>query len=471
MIDPRDIQDLAVAISLAPNVVEKDYVLGWLLAGIGNDGALGSGWVFKGGTCLKKVHFETYRFSEDLDFTVRDPESLKEELLLERFASVSKWIYEQSGVVILQDQSRFDVYRNPRGNLSVEGRVYYRGPLRGPRNAPKIKLDLTSDEVLVLEPERRRVNHPYDDDPAEGIHVTCYAYAEIFAEKTRALQERGRPRDLYDVVNLFRREDTRGLLAEVRAVLVEKCKFKGIAPPTLASISVYKVELEKLWGQMLSHQLPMLPPFESFWRELPAFFDWLEGKTTPVERRAFPLATGDEVIRAPLGGLGWIGRSSRALESIRFAATNHLVVELEYVDESGVRARRLIEPYSLRRTRAGEVLLHAERADGSGHRSYRVDRIIDARASDQSFVPKDVIELAPGGFGEVRIATGALRSTSRRTVRSTGKPTGPRYVYECTRCQRRFVKRKRDSTLRPHQNKAGGKCLGRVGVYRETRLS
>ena len=26
--------------------------------------------VFKGGTCLKKCFFETYRFSEDLDFTV-----------------------------------------------------------------------------------------------------------------------------------------------------------------------------------------------------------------------------------------------------------------------------------------------------------------------------------------------------------------------------------------------------------------
>lgn len=32
-------------------------------------GELGESWVFKGGTCLKKCYFETYRFSEDLDFT------------------------------------------------------------------------------------------------------------------------------------------------------------------------------------------------------------------------------------------------------------------------------------------------------------------------------------------------------------------------------------------------------------------
>jgi len=41
---------------LTPNVVEKDYVLGWLLAGIAQHTLL-SGWVFKGGTCLKKVSY------------------------------------------------------------------------------------------------------------------------------------------------------------------------------------------------------------------------------------------------------------------------------------------------------------------------------------------------------------------------------------------------------------------------------
>ena len=46
--------DLAREFGLAPNVVEKDYALGWLLAGISQQKELGSNWVFKGGTCLKK---------------------------------------------------------------------------------------------------------------------------------------------------------------------------------------------------------------------------------------------------------------------------------------------------------------------------------------------------------------------------------------------------------------------------------
>ncbi len=67
MIQKQELLDLAKDFGLRPDVVEKDYVLGWLLAGIGEHPATRDTWVFKGGTCLKKCFFETYRFSEDLD--------------------------------------------------------------------------------------------------------------------------------------------------------------------------------------------------------------------------------------------------------------------------------------------------------------------------------------------------------------------------------------------------------------------
>ena len=62
MIDRREILEAASSFSLLPNVVEKDYVLGWILAGINAHEELAESWVFKGGTCLKKCYFETYRF-------------------------------------------------------------------------------------------------------------------------------------------------------------------------------------------------------------------------------------------------------------------------------------------------------------------------------------------------------------------------------------------------------------------------
>lgn len=72
MIPKREILDISSTVGLNPHVVEKDYALGWALAGIFNHRELTETWVFKGGTCLKKCYFETYRFSEDLDFTLRD---------------------------------------------------------------------------------------------------------------------------------------------------------------------------------------------------------------------------------------------------------------------------------------------------------------------------------------------------------------------------------------------------------------
>ena len=49
MIGRREIIDAATALSLLPQVVEKDYVLGWVLAGINQHPALAETWIFKVG--------------------------------------------------------------------------------------------------------------------------------------------------------------------------------------------------------------------------------------------------------------------------------------------------------------------------------------------------------------------------------------------------------------------------------------
>ena len=123
MIDRREILEAASAFSLLPNIVEKDYVLGWMLAGINAHDELRESWVFKGGTCLKKCYFETYRFSEDLDFTLRNEEHLDEEFLRTAFEEVSSWVTEQSGLNIPADQLEFDIYDNSRGHPNCQGKI------------------------------------------------------------------------------------------------------------------------------------------------------------------------------------------------------------------------------------------------------------------------------------------------------------------------------------------------------------
>jgi predicted nucleotidyltransferase component of viral defense system len=90
MIDRRGILEAASSFSLLPGVVEKGYVLGWMLAGIYAHEDLTESWIFKGGTCLKKCHFETFRFSGDLDYTLRNEEHLDEDLL-ELFDGENHW--------------------------------------------------------------------------------------------------------------------------------------------------------------------------------------------------------------------------------------------------------------------------------------------------------------------------------------------------------------------------------------------
>jgi predicted nucleotidyltransferase component of viral defense system len=88
----------------------------------------------------------------------------------------------------------------------------------------------------------------------------------------RALAERARPRDLYDVVNLFRHDEFHPAAAVIHDALSKKCSYKGISLPTLESLSPLREELEADWVVMLDHQLPALPPVEAFWSELPALF-------------------------------------------------------------------------------------------------------------------------------------------------------------------------------------------------------
>jgi predicted nucleotidyltransferase component of viral defense system len=210
MIDKREILEAASSFSLLPSTVEKDYILGWILAGINAHEELAESWVFKGGTCLKKCYFETYRFSEDLDFTLRNEEQLDEEFLRTVFEEVVAWVTDQSGLNVPGDQLEFDIYDNPRGRPNCQAKIAYRGPVSPTSGGwPKIKLDLTADERLVLPSIRREVFHPYSDRPEGGIWANCYAYEEAFGEKLRALGERTRPRDLYDVVNLYRHTDSR----------------------------------------------------------------------------------------------------------------------------------------------------------------------------------------------------------------------------------------------------------------------
>ncbi|MBW1802624.1 MAG: nucleotidyl transferase AbiEii/AbiGii toxin family protein [Deltaproteobacteria bacterium] len=63
------LQEARKRLGIPWEVLERDYVLSWILAGVSRVDGLRDTLIFKGGTALKKCFFGNYRFSEDLDFS------------------------------------------------------------------------------------------------------------------------------------------------------------------------------------------------------------------------------------------------------------------------------------------------------------------------------------------------------------------------------------------------------------------
>lgn len=465
MITRLDIEERVREWGLREDVVEKDYVIGWVLWGIGADEKLSTDWAFKGGTSLKKCYLETYRFSEDLDFTVLPGGPIRAEELSPILQRVLERVHQQSGIVFTDRPPLFKTHES--GNYT-QGRVYYRGPRNTPGVASLI-LDLSASEKVARPTVLQEISHAYPDKlPMPGT-VRCYSFDEVFAEKIRAMGERSRPRDLYDIINLFRRDDLRSQPDVIRQVLIEKCESKGVPVPTFAALesSEHRADLENEWGNMLAHQLQELPPFANFWEELPALFDWLEGRVVREELESAPQQGEETDDSWTPPATVWTWGEGVPVESLRFAAANHLCVDLGY----GNSVRR-IEPYAFRRTKAGKVLLCAVKVQTRESRTYRLDRIQSIKVTNQPFKPTFRVEITGSGHlsvPQLERTTHARPSSGHRRS-SFGAPfAGPKYVVECTICGKQFTRQRYDTHLNPHKDKSGYDCYGRTGYLVDTQ--
>lgn len=123
---------------------------------------------------FKELLFRYLQIFEDLDFTILAQDHMKEGILKKIFKEVSEWVYEESGIELPEKHISVDLYKNPHGALSVEGKLTYFGPLKQKTNFPRIKLDLTAHERVVLPPEKRSIFHNYSDKPANAPLALSY---------------------------------------------------------------------------------------------------------------------------------------------------------------------------------------------------------------------------------------------------------------------------------------------------------
>jgi predicted nucleotidyltransferase component of viral defense system len=183
----------------------------------------------KGGTCLKKCFFETYRFSENLDFSLLPDTPYTEADIRQLATEIAEWAADQSGIEIPADRIVVRPRHDKLGRATFQVKLSYRGPLRIP-TWPVLSFDITAHEPVLATTVLRPVNHAYPDALPDGTAVPCYSLDELFAEKSRALFERTRPRDLYNVVCIAENSFDQLNPSRVRDLFRKKCLNKGRDP-------------------------------------------------------------------------------------------------------------------------------------------------------------------------------------------------------------------------------------------------
>ena len=268
MIPAAEIQRIAGAAGVEPTRVDLDYALAWILCGLWAQPEIAAGWVFKGGTCLRKCYFPGYRFSEDLDFTLTRPLSMEDGRAL--VSAAAEWAKEVTGIDFTGQPLRAEVMPATEGDPGYEFRLYYRGSLPMGGSPRSIQVHLSGSEVIVMPPVPRSLNHPYSDSiEMETVTLRCYPLAEILAEKLRAVCGQRRhaiARDLYDIHELIRRGTD---LDEALAILPAKFRAKTLTPPDnlLQTFEARRADFERDWERNLTPLLPAADriPFEEAW--------------------------------------------------------------------------------------------------------------------------------------------------------------------------------------------------------------
>ena len=248
MISTAEVAKLAHRLGVGDRVIEKDYVLSWLLVAIA-ESDLRDDLAFKGGTALKRAYYPDYRFSEDLDFTLCA--DLSHDDLVDAFETLFPWLDRRVNLTLTLRSGEQSVFE------STTLLVNYVGPLRARLGSRHLKVDITRGELLLYPLSERLLQAPYSDYPA-NVRLPTYTLEEILTEKLCALMGRTEPRDLYDVYWLFEWGDVD--LSFLPANFAAKCQHKRQEPGRLDEVLRGKVgTLDKLWASRLAMQVSDLP--------------------------------------------------------------------------------------------------------------------------------------------------------------------------------------------------------------------
>jgi predicted nucleotidyltransferase component of viral defense system len=457
MIGRDEIEQKSAELNVGIHNVERDYVFGWVLAGIYAATELKEVLILKGGNCLRKAYFEFTRFSNDLDFSTTT--AIDREFLRQELNRACEYAGEMSGVEFDTDSTRVD---EPH-SIDEERKIYkarlYFLDFYGRRSDVliSIRVDVTEFDRIFLPIQHRYIIHPYSDADQCRTEVRCLKLEENLAAKLKCLLQRRHIADLFDYVYaVFVSNQLDINRVEVATAFFKKTIFE--ASPSAARNILSNLPFED---------------FKDFWHKSivcpkQSILDY----TMSIEQFKRGLVDLFSGFTDRQGQLAFFPPNLR--NPIMDAGRNLTLLRVNYNGYA-----RLIEPYSLvyKRRKDGvarEYLYVYDRTGGSsrdtGIKSFVSTGFTHIENTDEAFEPRETVEIAKAGeYGDdpffsrrVGFPVARGRSVSRSIIR----PAKPGWIYtvRCSSCNREFEHRTRTTVLRKHKDRFGNRCFGKRGI-------
>ena len=384
MIDKQEIDRKAGIFQVHPSNVQRDYVLGWILAGMYQHSALKDKLVLKGGNCFRKAYFENTRFSKDLDFSCEN--EIPTGLLFAEFDTICDFVSDQTSIIFKKEKAIIKQKKLIDSDKKIyDVRLYFNDFYGKPSSMTiSVQLDITNFDRIYLPVQEKDIIHPYSDAAKCEAKIKCIKLEELLASKLKCLLQRRHSADLFDYVySIFINNSLEVRRAEILQVFFKKTIYEGASGIVRGLLLDLPFEaIRRFWNDSIS-----VP------QQAKIVFD----KAVDLFKKDVTESFQESPIKEPQ--LSFFPSHLRT--PIMEAGSSKTLLKLTY---DGIQ--RMVEPYSLkykiRRDGVGREYFYAYdttggRKSGESIKSFLSNKIEALENTSETFEPRYLIELSKAG--------------------------------------------------------------------------
>lgn len=455
MINKKEIQEKAQEFEIHPANVERDYIFGWILFGLFTVSKLKDVIFLKGGNALRKGYFPNTRFSSDLDFGI--PGDIQADELLNELNSICDFIHEKNHVSFVNENNKVEekFIATDTGTISdlkvYEAKVYFRDFFgKSEHIIIKISMDITRFDKVLLPLQTVDLVHPYSDAQEVTCQIRCMKLEEIIATKLKCLLQRQHAPDLFDYVYSVKLLGGTLNKDEVVQTFVKKTIFAR-------NPHVVKEILQKT-------------PFDYF-------RDYWNKTVVCAKQFIFSVEEAIATFLTELESIFGVFPDNGYTQFVYFGAALRGPIIQAGREQTLLKMRyngsdRIIEPYSLKylirkdgNAREYFYGFNCSGGSGVGMRCFVADNVQSIENTEEKFTPRFLVELSKAGEKPQNPFLFDPNRPIRPPKSSRSTSSGPRYIFQCSSCGKRFSKKINNGKLNAHKNKSGYPCGGRYGSY------